>query len=295
MMHLNYSRQLARNCLDKLETPRLEADYRALLSSVVDLHATSTKFLLPDGGRLYDDKELRALDDSVPLRLPYPRLCLEYQSNGRERASDEPICHMNGVPQYEQDDFVPAPKRVVYAREQGDYIVVTVAFWTRHDGLWRILPECAIPAIRYLDRSASTAGRPLIKVALQNQLVPLSDYADEIGALLCFLNVLQCSNIHVERSEPKKAGKAIKTALPFDAYHVLTIDVPAKSGCGAATGGHRSPREHLRRGHIRRLPDGRRVWVNATVVAAGGTGGVMSKDYAVRASANNGVQNEIRV
>ena len=285
MEHLNYSRQLVRQCLDLLTVPGLEPERRALLSSVVDLHGTSTKFILPDGGRLSDDKEFRALDESMPLRLPYPYVALEYHSNGRERAMDEPVGHINGVPQYEAADFVSAPKRVVYARERGGYIVATIAYWTRHDGLWRVLPECAIPNVGYLDRGVTYADRPAIKVAFQDQRVPLSDYMDELGALLCFLNVLQCSNVHVQRSEPKNAGKKIKAALPFDAYHILTIDVPGRTGEGAATGGHRSPREHLRRGHIRRLADARRIWVNATVVAAGRSAGVVTKDYAVRCAA----------
>lgn len=286
MQHLNYSRQLVKHCMDMLSIPSYNPEVRALVSSVVDLHGTSTKFILPDGGRLYDDRELRALDESVTLRLPYPYLCLEYHSNGRERAMDEPIGLVNGVPQYEREGAVSAPKRVVYARERGGYIVVTVAFWTRHDGVWRVLPECAIPATGYIDRgSVSISGRPSIKVAFKDPRVPISDYMDEIGALMCFLNVLQCSNVHVERSKPKNAGKKIKAALPFDTYHILTIDVPNKAGDGAAIGGHRSPREHLRRGHIRRLADGRRIWVNATVVAAGRGAGVVTKDYSVRCAA----------
>jgi len=285
MEHLNYSRQLVKRCIDALAKANNDPEDRALMSSVVELHRASTKFILPDGGRLYDDRELRALDESVPLRLPYPYLCLEYRSNGKERAMDEPIGLVNGVPQYENEDFVSAPKRVVYARERGGYIVVTVAFWTRHDGVWCILPECAIPATGYLNRGVSFSGRPAIKAAFKDPRVPLSDYMDELGALLCFLNVLQCSNVHVERSDPKNTGKKIKAALPFDAYHVLTIDVPGKTGDGTATGGHRSPREHLRRGHIRRLADGRRIWVNATVVAAGRGAGVVTKDYVVRCAA----------
>ena len=285
MEHLNYSRQLVRQCMDLLTVPGIEHDRRALLSSVVDLHGSSTKFILPDGGRLYDDNEFRALDESVPLRLPYPCIALEYQSNGRDREMGEPVGHVNGVPQYESGDFVSAPKRVVYAREHGDYIVVTVAFWTRHDGLWRVMPECAIPNVGYLDRGMSYSGRTAIKAAFQNPRVPMSDYMDELGALLCFLNILHCSNVQAHRSDPKRAGKKIKSALPFDTYHILTIDVPGNSGGGMATGSHRSPREHLRRGHIRRLGDGRRIWVNATVVAAGRGAGVVTKDYAIRRAA----------
>lgn len=45
-----------------------------------------------------------------------------------------------------------------------------------------------------------------------------------------------------------------------------------------------SPREHLRRGHIRRLEDGRKFWINAAVVAAG-NGGKIHKDYGIRRAA----------
>lgn len=268
--HLNYSRQLVKYCMNILSIPSIDPEYRAMASSVLDLHGASTKFMLPSGGRLYDDLGLRALDEDVPLRLPYQYLCLEYHQD---------IAN----PLHDGAGFVDAPKRVVYARERSGFIVVTVAFWAKHDGSWRILPECAIPVTGYLDRTVSVAGRPVIKAAYKDSRIPINDYADELGALLCFLNVLQCSNVHVERSDPKRGGKKLKTAIPFDAYHILTIDVPGKAVDGAATGGgHRSPREHLRRGHIRRLADGRRIWVNATVVAAGRGAGVVTKDYAVR-------------
>lgn len=104
--------------------------------------------------------------------------------------------------------------------------------------------------------------------------------------MLSFLNALQCVNVHIERSMPKKGNKKIKAALQFDSYHVLTIDVPGRPADLSGIGGpHRSPREHLRRGHIRRLTDGRRIWVNATVVAAGRGAGIVTKDYALRAAA----------
>ena len=73
-------------------------------------------------------------------------------------------------------------------------------------------------------------------------------------------------------------------ALPFDDYHVLTINVGGQGQReGAANGSHRSPREHLRRGHIRRLQDGRKLWVNATVVNPG-VGAKVMKDYRMEAA-----------
>lgn len=256
MEHLNYCRQMVKQFSNAIETPNFPEKNRIFLSHAIDLAQASQKFILPDGGRLYNDPEYRALDESKPLKLPYPFIALEYSRLGNS----------------ENKEWVKTSKAILFARERDNDIVLTPAFWVDHMGLWGIIPEVAIPRIGYLDRT---------KVFDGYTPVPLSDYGDEIGVLLCLLNVLQCKNVHLDRSEPKKAGKKIKSALPFDTYHVLIIDVPGKAGEGASTGSHRSPREHLRRGHIRRLGDGRRIWVNASIVSAG-HGGVVKKDYAVR-------------
>ena len=44
-------------------------------------------------------------------------------------------------------------------------------------------------------------------------------------------------------------------------------------------GTHRSPRQHLRRGHIRRLPT-KKVWVNSAIIG-NSKNGIIQKDYAV--------------
>jgi hypothetical protein len=46
-------------------------------------------------------------------------------------------------------------------------------------------------------------------------------------------------------------------------------------------GTHRSPRQHLRRGHIRNLQSGKKVWVNATVVGSRDNG-VINKAYGIK-------------
>lgn len=277
--HLNFCRQLVTQCSDVLTRPNLNENGRDVLTNVIDLSKASTKFLLPAGGRLFDDKEYRALDENEPLRLPYKNIALEYETNGFCRDESEPVGHIEGVPQFENHDFVDAPKRVLFAREQYNCIVITIAFWTKCDKLWRVLPECGLPQTGYLDRTyKSPIGRVGIKAAFETN-IPHSDYMDEIGALLCFLNVLQCGNVKIEQSEAKQSSKKINAAHPFDSYHILTID-PVKHGSkGSGTGEHRSPREHLRRGHIRRL-ENRKIWVNASVVGAG-SGGVITKDYKV--------------
>jgi len=72
-------------------------------------------------------------------------------------------------------------------------------------------------------------------------------------------------------------------ALPFDEYHILTLDGHTKTTGNSKTfGDRRSPREHLRRGHIRRL-ENKKIWINSMVVNAGNHGKI-HKSYELEAA-----------
>jgi hypothetical protein len=268
MEHLNYCRQLLMGATDMLRIPSLSGEERAMYSHVADLCKLSTKFILPANGILIDDAELRALDDGEgSLRLPFDVLALEFQGAPGKAISDGTKC-------------------VVFCRSMGEDapgVQVFPASWNKANGTWRAHDEFLIES---LAKTGSERGG--VRISMQRATFRGTDdgiLREFSRVVLAFLNAMACANVRAERSLPRKAGKKVKAALPFDTYHVLTIDVPGQAGDGAATGGHRSPREHLRRGHIRRLADGRRIWVNATVVAHGRGGGAVTKDYAVRCAA----------
>jgi hypothetical protein len=106
--------------------------------------------------------------------------------------------------------------------------------------------------------------------------------------LLQFLQVLSCSNIKMETlAVPAKLNKKreAKGKQPFFEYKILTVaaDRPQSSNKDHQGGTHASPRQHLRRGHIRRLTD-RKIWINSCVVGSAETG-IIKKDYAVKAAA----------
>jgi hypothetical protein len=95
--------------------------------------------------------------------------------------------------------------------------------------------------------------------------------------------ILGCANVRtVEHAPPaalnKKREKSGKFPILTHKTLVVVTDAPryAKADQGGA---HGSPRVHLRRGHIRRLDDVRRVWVQPCVV--GSKHGVVTKDYRV--------------
>lgn len=213
----------------------------------------AVKFLVPDGGRVMVDPQLRALDLHERLCLPFPVIALEYRSE-------------------------VGTKYIALAIERETDIELQLVL-SGSSMTWTPTGRSILPREAWL--------RPI-----ENTFAPNVQWLDDCPAelaeepafaLVALLNALACANVHVERREARKVGKKAKVALPFDAYHILVVDVPS-SGLGSKAGGdHRSPREHLRRGHIRRLADGRRLWINATVVAAGRGAGIVTKDYKVQA------------
>lgn len=272
MQHLNYCRQIRKEFNSLLANPGLRKDYVEPLNSAVEIIPQSVKFMLPFGGIAFDDKELRALDDSMPLRLPFPAIALEWEASKELNGYGSIICSKRVALCYETD---------------GGVAVVPIVYADAHK-VWRPMPGIVIPFVNYLDRSQIASGGP-VNIRFDKRRIGQhteQDYCDEMSALLSFLNALQCSNVKVTKSEASKTHKALrkKGALPFDDYHLLTIEVPGRLhsiGIGGASS-HRSPREHLRRGHIRTYERGLKVWVNAAVVNPG-VGGKITKDYRLAA------------
>lgn len=297
MQPLNYCRQMVKQFQEMHEAwSRLDDKAMQARDHCADLAAVAKKFILPPGGKILDDPELRALDDSIPLALPFDVVALEFE--GSAGHGD------------------PCSKHIVLAVDHEDEVAVYECSFYKEQALW--MPSFGRESVpksgyltpvediaKFLDRDKDRLralkekyhGEPKVWASTERaiqrkeralatgdgirELLAMDSLHGPTGVLLGFLNALQCSNVRVEERHPKKSR--VKSALPFDTYHVLTIDVAEgseeKQGLG---GSHRSPREHLRRGHIRRLSDGRRLWINATVVAAGRGAGKVMKDYSVR-------------
>lgn len=101
--------------------------------------------------------------------------------------------------------------------------------------------------------------------------------------VLCLLQLLACSNVatHLEPPPKKLADVARKRGRsPFFSYHVLTV--PGDASDREDHGGtHASPRQHVRRGHYRRLPTGRTIFVNQCLVGDARRG-LVAKSYLAR-------------
>ena len=102
-----------------------------------------------------------------------------------------------------------------------------------------------------------------------------------------FLEALSCTNVEIsthQPASPKNAQRIKSHKLPIYETKVLTIKAGKESLSNAGNGvkgSHQSPRQHLRRGHIRRLESGN-IWVNSCVVGSK-ENGVIDKQYKVTA------------
>jgi hypothetical protein len=113
----------------------------------------------------------------------------------------------------------------------------------------------------------------------------LVDTRDELQMMVQACAVLNCANVKtvdVRPSPTAMAMRAAKKKAPLFSYKVLQLapDAGSDDKHGAGRGTHASPRTHLRRGHIRRLPD-RTLWISATLVNRGSANGAVSKDYQI--------------
>ena len=111
------------------------------------------------------------------------------------------------------------------------------------------------------------------------------DIADEITTTLELCEALACSNVTIDtiQTENKKVNirRVEKGKLPLYETKVLSLEVPQtheKTGIGIQD--RRSPRQHLRRGHVRILQSGSRIWINSCVVGDKKKGRI-DKEYRV--------------
>jgi hypothetical protein len=301
---LNYLRQ-ARADLTQRWLPWAQQVHpadAAFCARSLDVATRAPKFLLPPGGRLLNDG-LRGLPRE--LRLPFDTVVLEYESGGG-RGIVEQV--------YDKRSPLSCPRRIALAwHDHRQRLFVQALFFiaTSDGGAWTFAPyfaevepspatdeqEVVLPTYngepllqKLADRSVTTSPVAL-KFHPTGTMAEASapdwrgcaylDLLDEITAVLELLEALSCCNVRHEPLPVRKLNKgaAKRGALPFDAYRVLVVETTGKEdseSSSSANATHRSPREHLRRGHIRIYQTGRRIWINSTLVNAGVGGKISS-------------------
>lgn len=245
-----------------------------LMSEIVELFDDAEKFILPENGKIFDCG-LKGLNENTLLRLPFPKVVMEFVS---DQGTRHVVCAMEAKkPDSEEITIrvynLMAPKQNMTA------------------GM--------LPVVCYLEQKPVAGQKePTFLMLCQDiRTTGFMDKDDEENATLIedamilsarpvleLIEALSCKNVTSEYL-PHKHSAAKHAALGFDEYRVLTVRTNAAHATGDAkcTGGHASPREHLRRGHIRRHPTAGNIWINSMVVNAG-VGGKIHKTYKMEAA-----------
>ncbi len=288
---------------DVVKEPKSASMYRIFANL---LKEDAIKFALPDGGRLFESNKPFSPGDADLLHLPYPVIALEYSMSDAHPITiniEELSCL--------------APKRICIAMDDpaGAGITVIPIWFDETEKKWVVSLSCVfIPtkqdhspeSLWYpSDVEGKPSGlridiRPLIGEAWDRCVkaegyqsamrLGWLDAKDEVSNLLSFLLALSCTNVRSRDREDEKllrkvnAKRISKGKRPIFSYKILEVMVPRETlkyeDSSKEELSRRSPRVHLRRGHVRRLADARRVWVNACVVGKKEEG-MIHKDYKV--------------
>jgi hypothetical protein len=205
----------------------------------------------------------------MPLRLPFDVIAMQF------RCSSEMI-QSSGI-----------SRRLILARTRNDSTIeVSALYWLDAELSWKYSSPFRIPRDGYLRRQdLDKHGHP--GVILRGLDARKSEWSQEINnatILLEMLNALACSNVFPSRVHAPGRRRRVSDPSGCDVYYMLSVDPRAAiSNLSLAPPGfaRTSVREHIRRGHIRRLASGTKVWVQPAVVNAGRGFGKVHKSYAI--------------
>jgi hypothetical protein len=266
MQELNLCRQFAKDFFNGRGLAPVKLAYQSEhIRHPRDLEG-AVKFYVPNDGISLEDPKLAGIIDSE-IHLPFPKVALEYiRKDG--------------------DDIDYTVKHILLVEEEETIITVKTLIKRGTDLTWLPFPAFAVNKIGW-NKGFSSNGLPNLEIlstiplALNKEKLRVF-ILDQMYCLLSFLNALSCSNVGHTKIRNSYDGKQKKGALPFDDYHILTL---RQREAGRFDSGIRhldrhSPREHLRRGHVRHYPSGVKLWIEAVLVNAG-TEGSINKTYKI--------------
>jgi hypothetical protein len=317
---LNYSTHAIEGLLEM--RPHLRgAEDKAGIDGFINGVRDAAKFEMPDRGRIIyglgDMPEGLAM-----TRLPFPEVVLEIPYTPVNSHKGEMIDAPKRLVLAREvvwEERTTCPRPVEYG-ESPTHVRVDVAYQNERDRKWYLQPVGALvesgavsglfpknpSADPFADQRYGGAAFPLTScptLPIASSIV-LHDkgpewyshmVSNDVGAEVCILAemlaVLACTNVTTEtRPAPEKLvrNRLRNGREPFYDTHLLVLAgrvVTAQGGNISVSTKDEDGfkvREHVRRGHIRRLSDGRTVWVNNTLVAAGSKSGRSDKTYSVK-------------
>ncbi len=294
---------------------RLRPEYGAWCRTICNSMRTGVKFQMPDGGRILTDG-LEMLPERI--RLPYPEICIEYAyrdgTSGLAPGFAESPERVLICREITAEEIAAGNKKRfasgIYNAGSGPFIMFTYVARQKAPDLpgghmwgpgaaWCLFPQTRDAAhmltpdglhkseVGFLSEDFQGWREYVERSGGRVDEVVSYDFMTEIPVILSLVQALSCTNVgQTTIPAPDKLNKHRARAgrTPFFEYKILEIEAPAASIRSPDQGGtHASPKMHLRRGHIRRLPKGN-IWINAMVVGRASAGTVV-KDYRVSSGA----------
>ena len=225
-------------------------------------------FLLPYGGYLFDANKEASISMS-DLHLPFDICVLEWRKKEENIGDVDVVCIVREF----EEHFEIAPV-------------------ARFDGTWHpLLLVLKVPKAQCVETFWNgsvfmnrVAAEPIsLSPFAPDELLDGANYLHEVKVVAQFLLAANCGNVapikvHEPTEKQLKAAKA-RGNPPFNSYWVLDCSLDEPGNASRLNGGsHATPRLHVRRGHIRRLPTGKLTWVRQCLVGNPDLG-VVEKDY----------------
>ena len=293
----NYAAQVERFCRQFSDKYLADADVIQRMANIIE---KSVHFAICDNGRIMDDR-LRGISYQ-DIRLPFPKITLEYTSVedgvnfGVVIIAEEITRQQIEEHFYAKVDFEIGIK-ISSIIKHGKLFYPSLGAWILPSNWDSLENRDAIGSDNFKNK-VCFAGIPITNMSSacvkrikevgekQFQEDLFVEARGDTRAILELVEALSCSNVThepIEKINPAVNARRIRDGkLPIYETRCLVINAgkqSAPSGEYKGNSNHVSPRQHLRRGHIRRLPD-KNIWVNSCVVGDK-SNGVIDKSYSV--------------
>lgn len=197
---------------------------------------------------------------------------------------------------YEIEEFNLPYVNCIFNVHDDDSSITYICNQNKNDGITRIfvcIYKKSMPYNFLYELRLYKNNTPTYKL-LPIESGPLTGNEDTDATSIVFqiatiLELLKCKNVYTQNnSMPNIIKNRIKNKkLPTYSYKTLILfDEEKTVSKNSNSGTHASPRVHLRRGHIRRLPNGNTIWVNECVVGDKEKG-MVHKDYKITTQSYN--------
>lgn len=258
-------------CESNHENPSFSTDVAAA-EAMSEMARVGVHFVLNDEGELLDDS-LKGLKGKT-INLPFSVITVEHYSPIKQE------------------------KILLLASDDDDAILIMACFNRPHTNthLWypepysiKLPKDINVTNERYTGTMNCRVTAKGMYEYNKQKGIPDDEFAQRIGTyernIEEMIEVLSCRNVTTanhQDASPVNASRIKAGKLPLYETKMLVIDTKATGTSNGGSGGsHASPRQHLRRGHIRRHPTAGNLWINSCVVGDPSKG-VINKSYAVK-------------